>query len=144
MLRSLLLMAAAMAALSGSAQAASVDYLLVIQGVDGESESNNLKQLGLADALRGCSGSTGAGRTTIGGPEVATSRGLAAAVATGKHLKEAKLSMRKSGGDSAMTIELENVMVTSAQPVTPTGRLPSTLTLSYSGLSWTTHGGGCG
>lgn len=37
----LLLTAAALAALSGSAQAASADYLLVITTVDGESASNN-------------------------------------------------------------------------------------------------------
>jgi hypothetical protein len=143
MLRSLLLTAVAMAALSGSAQAASADYLLVITTVDGESASNNLKQLGLAGALRGCSGSTGAGRTTIGGPEVVTSRSLAAAVVSGKHIKEAKLLGRKSGGDAALTIELENVLISSAKPVSPTGLLPATLTLSYGGLTWSTEGGGC-
>ncbi|MBR7619282.1 type VI secretion system tube protein Hcp [Phenylobacterium sp. 20VBR1] len=144
MLRSLLLTAATMAALSGSAQAASADYLLVIQGVDGESKAqNNLKQLGLAATLRGCSGATGAGRTTIGGPEVPTSRSLAAAVATGQHIKKATLFVRKAGGDSALTIELENVLITSAKPASPTGALPSTLTLSYGGLTWSTEGGGC-
>ncbi|CAN5402653.1 hypothetical protein BH10PSE5_BH10PSE5_09460 [soil metagenome] len=143
MLRSLLLTAAAMAALSGSAQAASADYLLVIQGVDGESESNNLKQLGLAGALRGCSGSTGAGRTTIGGPEIATSRGLAAAVVGGTRLKSAKLFARKSGGDAALTVEMTDVLISSAQPVSPTRGLPTTLTLSYGAMTWSTEGGGC-
>lgn len=143
MLRSLLLTAAAMAALSGSAQAASADYLLVIQGVDGESESNNLKQLGLAGALRGCSGSTGAGRTTIGGPQIATSRGLAAAVVGGTRLKSAKLFARKSGGDAALTVEMTDVLISSAQPVSPTRGLPTTLTLSYGAMTWSTEGGGC-
>lgn len=143
MLRSLLLTAAAMAALSGSAQAAGVDYLMVITTVDGESESNNLKQLGLAGALKGCSGSTGAGRTTIGGPELATSRILAAAVATGRHLKDAKLSMRKTGGDGAMTVKMTDILISSAKPASPTGGLPTTLTLSYGGLTWSTEGGGC-
>ncbi|CAN5820336.1 hypothetical protein BH11PSE1_BH11PSE1_24260 [soil metagenome] len=145
MLRSLLLTAVAFASLSGSAMAASADYLLVIQGVDGESKSqNNLKQLGLAATLRGCAGSTGPGRTTIGGPEIPSSRDLAAVVAGGQPIRKAILFIRKTGGDSAMTVQLENVMITSAKPAGAAGGLPTTLTLNYGGLTWSTEGGGCG
>ena len=139
----LLLTAAALAALSGSAQAASADYLLVITTVDGESASNNLKQLGLAGALRGCSRSTGAGRTTIGGPEIATSRSLAAAVSTARVISQATLSGRKSGGDSALKVKMTDVLISSAKPSSPTRGLPTTLTMSYASMSWSTQGGAC-
>lgn len=145
MLRSLLIAAAALAAISGPAQAAGSDFRLEIPGSGGEASSqNNLKQLALAGALRGCQGESGPGRTTISGPELSTSRSLAAAVSAGTQIPRAKLFGRKSGGgNETFNVELTNVLISSAQPVRPGAALPQTLTLSYAAMSWTAEGGGC-
>lgn len=104
---------------------------------------NNLKQIALAATVYGCQGSQGPGRTTISGPEVATSRSLAGLVTKPSTLKRATLFARKQGGDLDYKIELEDILITSAQPGRPANGQPQTLNLSYSAMSWTAQGRGC-
>ena len=73
----------------------------------------------------------GAGSMTIAGDF--------SAVRSGTHFKKAILTMRKSGGESAMTIELENTMVTSATPATAQN---SSAVVSLGKLGRVEYGGG--
>lgn len=112
-------------------QAAS-DYLLELEGIKGESKAVKLDKVEWrATPTTACSGKLGPGSMVIGGD--------LGAVRSGTHFKKAILTMRKSGGESAMTIELENTMVTSA---TPTTAQNSSAVVSLGKLGRVEYGGG--
>ena len=115
---------------STSSQAfAAVDYFLKLEGVDGESADS--KHKGEIDVLSWSWGASQSGSMAMGGgggagkvsvQEMTISKQmdkaspkLFEALATGKHLKEAKLVLRSSGGSQLeyMTITLTDVMVSS-------------------------------
>ncbi len=147
MLRTLIPTVAALACLAGPTLAAADDITLLIPDSSGRMQTqNNLKQVGLAATLQGCQGGSGPGRTTISGPEIPSSQTLAAAVTGGTRIPQGVMHIRKAGGrdETYYKVELHDFLVSSAQPVSPTGGLPQTLTLSYGGMSWTARGGGCG
>lgn len=78
----------------------------------------------------GCSGQSGAGRLMVSGAGL---RG----VAPGTRIPQATLHVRKTGGDSAVTYKLENVIVTSATG----GSAPSeTMSLNFARISWSKEG----
>lgn len=145
MLRATLATVATLTVLAGPTLALADEIRMETYDAAGRMQSqNNLKQIGLAATLKSCQGAQGPGRTTVSGPEIPTSRSLAAAVSGRQTLARAKLFGRKAGGDSSYVIELQDILITSAQPATPTGGLPQTLTVSYAAMSWTVQGPGCG
>jgi type VI secretion system secreted protein Hcp len=117
------------ASTSTDAHAAAVDYFLKIDGVDGESKDD--KHKGEIDIESWSWGATQTGSMAAGGgggagkvvmndftfekPIDKATPKLFEALATGKHMKEAKLTVRKAGGDQHeyLTITLTDVMVTS-------------------------------
>lgn len=116
---------------------AASDYLLTLEGIKGESKVIALDKVDWrAMPTAGCSGKLAAGSMIITGDLPATQ--------AGKHIEKAVLTMRKSGG-SAMTIKLEDAMISSITPPTTqkSSAAPSLGKLGrveYGGGSWSVQG----
>lgn len=127
--RSPLAIALGLALLGGApAWAAGADYLLKIEGVEGESKMTREMEIqsfsfGASNVGQGCHGATGPGEATLA---------TATRAPTGKVIKKAILHVRKSGGDATTAVELENVMITSATAGRP-------MKMTYARASWATN-----
>jgi type VI secretion system secreted protein Hcp len=122
-------------------QAAAVDYFLKLDGIDGESTDDRHKNE--IDVLSWSWGATNAGTRAGGGGGGAgkvsmqdfhftmnTSKAsplLMLACATGQHIKEAKLTARKAGGDQQeyLIITLKDVVISSYQVGGSDGNVPT-------------------
>ncbi len=111
---------------------AAVDYFLKIDGIDGESTDDRHKNeidllsfsWGLANATSGAGrgGAAAAGKAVFQDFHFTTqvnkaSPKLFLACATGQHIKEAKLTCRKAGGDQQefLTVTMTDVLISSYQ-----------------------------
>lgn len=110
---------------------AAVDYFLKLDGIDGESTDDKHKNeidilsfsWGLANATSGAGrgGGTGAGKAVFQDFHFATNVNKASpklflACATGQHIKEAKLTCRKAGGQQEfLIVKMTDVLITSYQ-----------------------------
>lgn len=113
----------------GKPQAAAVDYFLKLDGIDGESTDAKCRECihiesfswGASNPSTSAHGSGGgAGKVSVHDISITkmndkSSPDLMQAAATGQHIKEAKLTCRKAGGDQQeyLTYTLENVLVSS-------------------------------
>lgn len=146
-------------------QAAHVDYFLKIDGVDGE--STDAKCRGCiqiesfswgttnpsATGAHGAGGGGGAGKVSVHDISISkisdkSSSDLMQASASGQHIKEAKLTCRKAGGDQQeyLTYELENVLVSSFSTSghgSSSGRPMESLSLNFTKITfqWTDASG---
>lgn len=131
---------------------AASDYLLTLEGIKGESKAVALDQVDWrAMPTAGCSGKLGPGSMVIAGdlPPAAAAANvhvrLPPPTVAGQHIKKAVLHVRKQGEESAMTVELEDVLITSATPTAAQGSsaVPSLGKLGrmeYGGGSWSVKG----
>jgi type VI secretion system secreted protein Hcp len=123
----------------GIVQAASVDYFLKIEGVDGESTSSGQENAieiqsfswGMSNADTTATSSAGAGKVQFQDfhftKEVDKSSPLLLKMsATGEHIKSAKLTLRKAGSDSTyLVITLQDIMVSSYSTSGDGGAVPT-------------------
>lgn len=125
-----------------SADAAAVDYFLKIDGIDGEStdESHSGEidissfSWGVSQTGRASGGGGGAGKASFSNISFTTmaskaSPKLMEAVATGQHIKQAKLVARKAGSDGRggefYTVTLSDLLVSSYQSGGSSGAVPT-------------------
>lgn len=109
-------------------QAAHVDYFLKIDGIDGESTDDRCKECihiesfswGASNTGTSAHGGGGAGKASVHDISLTkatdkSSPDLMQAAASGKHIKTAKLFVRKQGTEQQeyLTYTLENVLVSS-------------------------------
>ena|SRR3989344_5988392 len=136
------------------AQAASADYFLKLDGIDGESTDESHK--GEIDVMSWSWGETqigtsaggggGAGKVSMQDVHFTMSMGKATpklmlAVAKGEHIRDAIITARKGSGREAreyLVIKLENVMVSSYQTGASSGQLPTEqVSLNFAKIQWT-------
>ncbi|MCF8503663.1 MAG: type VI secretion system tube protein Hcp [Caulobacter sp.] len=133
--RTTLAMAVTAIALAIAAPAVAAGFLK-FEGVDGESAAarGNLEvssvRWGSPMRTEGCSGESGAGRLMVSGAGL---RG----VTPGTRIPQATLHLRKTGGDTALTYKLKDVIISSATG----GAAPSeSLSLNFARISWSKEG----
>jgi type VI secretion system secreted protein Hcp len=123
---------------------AQVDYFLVIQGIEGESQDKEMKAKKAIDILSWSWGESNAGTFAGGGGGGAgkvnmqdfhftmkvnkSTPKLIEACATGQHIKEATFSARKAGGkqETYLTIKFSDILVSSYQMGGSGGELEGT------------------
>ena len=149
----------------GKPQAAAVDYFLKIDGVDGESTDAKCRECihiesfswgttnPSATGAHGAGGGGGAGKVSVHDISITkmndkSSPDLMQAAASGQHIKEAKLTCRKAGGDQQeyLTYTLENVLVSSYSTSgqgSSSGRPMESLSLNFTKVTfqWTDASG---
>ncbi|MBL7794949.1 MAG: type VI secretion system tube protein Hcp [Saprospiraceae bacterium] len=146
-------------------QAAHVDYFLKIDGVDGESTDAKCRECihiesfswgatnPSATGAHGAGGGGGAGKVSVHDISITkmndkSSPDLMQAAASGQHIKEAKLTCRKAGGDQQeyLTYTLEDVLVSSYSTSgqgSSSGRPMESLSLNFTKVTfqWTDASG---
>jgi type VI secretion system secreted protein Hcp len=138
-----------------------VDVFLKLEGIPGESKDENHKDWIIIDSFswgatnsspgRGSGSGGGAGKVSMNDlsfTQLANKSTplLMAACATGKHIKEGIISVRKSGGDGKpqpyLTYKLQDVLITSYSLGGSAGDHPSEeLSLNFSKVSFSYLGG---
>ena len=127
---------------SGSVAVAASDYLLEIDGVKGESKDDVHKETieiaswswGATNPTTTCQGGGGAGQATFAPVRPGAIGPLVSAQARRQHYPHARLTVNKPGA-APLTIELEDVMITSAQPA-PGTRGTAAGGLSFQSMHW--------